>query len=203
MNAANNFPQDIELLQTLFSAENYNGKVRANPGEGLDIPIWILGSSLDSAYLAAAKGLPYAFASHFAPAYFLEAIKVYRSNFRPSAYLKSPYVLACVNGVAADTDNEADYLSTSVKQLFIGVITGKRQLLPPPVENMDKIWGLQEKHAVEQMLKYSFIGSKETIKNKLQAFVEQTQVDEIMITSHIYDHKARMHSYRIFSEAMK
>ncbi len=203
MHAANNFLNDVERLQVLFSEENKNGKVRANPGEGLDIPIWILGSSTDSAYLAAAKGLPYAFASHFAPTHFLEAINIYRNNFQPSAKLKTPYVLACINGVAADTDEEASYLSTSLKQLFMGIVTGKRQLLPPPVNNMENVWSIQEKMAVEQMLTYLFTGGLKTIKKELQQFISLTQVDEIIISSHIYDHQARMRSYQIFAEAVK
>jgi luciferase family oxidoreductase group 1 len=203
MNAAYTFPKDVERLQTLFSAENYNSKVRAIPGEGLDIPIWILGSSTDSARLAATKGLPYAFASHFAPAYFLEAIKLYRENFRPSEALKEPYVMACVNVVAADTDEQAQYLATSVKQFFMGVITGKRQLLQPPVESMDDIWNIYEREAVEQMLGYSFIGSVQTIKKEMQGFVERTGIDEVMITSHIFDHTAKIRSNELFAEAMK
>jgi luciferase family oxidoreductase group 1 len=202
MNASHNFPNDVERLQALFSAENSNNKVRANPGEGLDIPIWILGSSTDSARLAAAKGLPYAFASHFAPAYFLEAIKLYRENFRPSDALKEPYVMACVNVVAADTDEEAEYLATSVKQFFMGVVTGRRQLLQPPVESMDNVWNIFEQEAVEQMLGYSFIGSVQTIKNKMQDFIDRTGIDEVMITSHIFDHTAKMRSYQLFAEAM-
>ncbi|MDF2430478.1 MAG: hypothetical protein JWP44_109 [Mucilaginibacter sp.] len=203
MNASHNFPKDVERLQTLFSADNYDGRVRAIPGEGLDIPIWILGSSTDSARLAASKGLPYAFASHFAPAYFLEAIKIYRENFRPSDVLKEPYVMACVNVVAADTDEHAEYLATSVKQFFMGVVTGRRQLLPPPVESMDDIWNIYEREAVEQMLGYSFIGSVQTIKKEMQAFVDRTGIDEVMITSHIFDHTAKMRSYKLFAEAMK
>jgi luciferase family oxidoreductase group 1 len=203
MNASHNFPKDVERLQALFSVENCNSKVRANPGEGVDVPIWILGSSTDSARLAAAKGLPYAFASHFAPAYFLEAIRLYRENFRPSEVLNEPYVLACVNVVAADTDEQAEYLATSVKQFFMGVITGKRQLLQPPVKSMDDIWNIFEREAVEQMLGYSFIGSVETIKKEMQAFVDGTGIDEVMITSHIFDHTAKMRSYQLFAEAMK
>ncbi|RKR83683.1 luciferase family oxidoreductase group 1 [Mucilaginibacter gracilis] len=203
MNAAHNFPKDVERLQTLFAADNYDGRVRANPGEGLDIPIWILGSSTDSARLAAAKGLPYAFASHFAPAYFLEAIKLYRENFRPSAVLKQPYVMACVNVVAADTDQRAEYLATSVKQFFMGVITGKRRLLQPPVESMDDIWTIYERDAVEQMLGYSFIGSVQSIKSQMRDFVNKTQVDEVMATSHVFDHSEKMHSYKLFAEVMK
>ena len=202
-NAANNFAQDVQTLQTLFSAENRNGKVRAIPGEGLDIPIWILGSSPDSAMLAAATGLPYAFASHFAPTYFTQAIRLYRENFKASKQLSHPYVMACVNVVAAETDHEANKLSTSVLQLFKGIITGQRKLLQPPVDSMDNIWTVQEAAAARQMLTYSFIGGAEKIKSDLQKFVDTTGINEIMATSHIYDHSARINSYRIFSEAMK
>ncbi|WP_238395271.1 LLM class flavin-dependent oxidoreductase [Mucilaginibacter sp. 14171R-50] len=128
-NAAHNFPRDIVKLQTYFSADNVNSKVRAIPGEGLDIPIWVLGSSTDSARVAAAMGLPYAFASHFAPTYFLEAIKIYRDNFKPSQHLQKPYVMACVNVVAADTDGEAEYLATSVKQFFYGGGNGQKAIV--------------------------------------------------------------------------
>jgi luciferase family oxidoreductase group 1 len=202
-NASHNFPRDVEKLQNFFSADNYNSKVRAIPGEGLDIPIWILGSSPDSARLAAAMGLPYAFASHFAPAHFMTAIKLYRDNFVPSEYLKEPYVLSCVNVVAADTDKEAIRLATSVQQFFVGVVTGKRQLLPPPIDTMDGTWNYFEQEAAEQMLAYSFFGSPETIKADLQSFVDQTQVDEVMATSHIFDHAARLHSYELFAEILK
>jgi luciferase family oxidoreductase group 1 len=203
MNAAFHFPKDVEALQKYFSAENKNGNVRAIPGEGLDIPIWILGSSTDSARLAAAKGLPYAFASHFAPAYFREAITLYRENFVPSAQLQEPYVVACVNVVAADTDEEADYLATSVKQFFMGVITGKRQLLPPPVKNMNTIWNRYEEEAVMQMLAYSFIGGPEKLKAQLNDFINDTGINEIMATSHIFDHQAKLKSYRLFAEVLK
>ena len=202
-NAANNFPQDVQTLQTLFSAENKNSKVRAIPGEGLNIPIWILGSSPDSAMLAAAMGLPYAFASHFAPTYFMQAIRLYRENFKPSKHLSKPYVMACVNVVAAESDAEAHRLSTSVLQLFKGIITGERKLLQPPVDSMNNIWTLQEEAAARQMLTYSFIGGPEKIKKDLQRFADATGVNEIMTTSHIYDHKARINSYRLFSEFMQ
>ena len=201
-NAEHNFPQDILKLQNFFSAENSNGKVRAIPGEGLDIPIWVLGSSTDSARVAAALGLPYAFASHFAPTYFLTAIDLYRKNFQPSATLKSPYVMACVNVVAADTNAEAAKLATTVQQVFLGIITGKRKLLQPPVENIDSIWNIYEKEAVQQMLKYAFIGGPEKIEQQMQAFIAQTQVDEVMATSHIFEHEARLHSYEVFAEVL-
>jgi luciferase family oxidoreductase group 1 len=203
MNASFYFPQDVEALQKYLSSANADSKVRAIPGEGMDIPLWILGSSTDSAKLAAAKGLPYAFASHFAPAYFRQAIDLYRENFRPSAQLQAPYIMACVNVVAADTDEEAEYLATSLKQLFMGVITGKRRLLQPPVNSMNGIWNMFEEEAVMQMLAYSFIGSKEKIKAMLADFVEETGIDEVMATSHIYDHQAKLKSFRLFAEAFK
>lgn len=199
-NAAHDFPADVRKLQIYLSAENSNAKVRAIPGEGTDVPIWILGSSTDSAYLAAAYGLPYAFASHFAPQQFLTAIKIYRDNFKPSAQLQQPYVMACVNAVVADSDEEAARLSTSLKQLFIGVISGKRKLLQAPVDDMSTIWNEMEEEAVYQMLAVSFIGGREKVKADLQSFLNQTQVDEVMVTSHIYDHQARLRSYELFAE---
>lgn len=199
MHAAHNFPKDIERLQQLFSADNLHSKVRAIPGEGLDIPIWVLGSSTDSARLAAEKGLPYAFASHFAPALFEQAAAIYKNNFKPSAFLAEPYVIACVNVVAADTDEQAEFLSSSVKKMFLGVITGRRERLKPPVENINAHWDQLEKEAVEQMLYYSFIGSKETIKLNLAAFVSKFGVNEIMSTSHIYDHQAKLYSNKLFA----
>jgi luciferase family oxidoreductase group 1 len=202
-NAPHNFPKDIQKLQSFFSDDNWDSKVRAIPGEGLDIPIWILGSSTDSARVAAAMGLPYAFASHFAPAYFMDAIRIYRDTFQPSEYLDKPYVMACVNVVAADTSAEAERLATSVQQFFLGVVTGRRKLLQPPVDRMDNIWNIYEQEAVNQMLAYLFTGDREKIKKDIQAFVDQTQVDEIMVTTHIYDQAARIRSYEVFSEALK
>ena len=201
--AEHDFPGDIRTLQTLFSSANSNSKVRAIPGEGLDIPIWILGSSTDSAVLAAAMGLPYAFASHFAPAQFLTAIKIYRERFVPSDDLQEPYVMACVNVVAADTDEEAQHLSTSVLQLFKGTITGKRGLLRPPVKDMGADWTPELEAAVRQMLTYAMVGGPATMAGKLRSFIELTGVNEIMATSHIYDPRARIRSYQIFAEAMQ
>lgn len=203
LQAAQDFPQDVLKLQRYFSKDNSTSQVRAIPGEGVNIPIWILGSSTDSARLAAAMGLPYAFASHFAPAQFLTAIHIYRQNFKPSAVLQEPYVISCVNVVAADTDAEANRLATSLLQFFMGVVTGKRSLLQPPVDSMDSIWSDYEEEAVSQMLGCSFFGSPETIKSEMQSFIEQTKVDEIMVTAHIYDQQARLHSYELFAEVMK
>jgi luciferase family oxidoreductase group 1 len=202
-NAANNFPQDVQKLQTYFSTENRFAKVRAIPGEGLDVPIWILGSSTDSAHLAASMGLPYAFASHFAPAQFLTAIKIYREEFKPSEFLKEPYVLSCVNVIAADTDAEANKLATSLYQMFMGIITGKRNLLQPPVANIEDMLNGYEAEQINQMLACTFVGSKETVKEDMQSFLDQTLVDEIMVSAHIFDHQAKLRSYEIFAELMR
>jgi luciferase family oxidoreductase group 1 len=202
-NSANNFPQNILKLQAYFSEENRSGKVRAIPGEGLHIPIWILGSSTDSASLAGILGLPYAFASHFAPAQFHAAINLYRQSFKPSEHLKKPYIMACVNVIAADTDEEANKLATSLYQMFIGIVNGKRKLLQPPVDTMDEIWTENEKELINQMLSLSFIGSPETIKKDMQDFIDLTQIDEVMAISNIYDHKARLYSYQLFAELMR
>ncbi len=200
MNAAFYFPRDVEALQKYFCPTGDDASVRAIPGEGLDIPIWILGSSTDSARLAAAKGLPYAFASHFAPAHFLEAIELYHENFKPSVHLQEPYVMACVNVIAAETDDEAEMLSTSLKQLFMGIVTGKRRPMQPPVKSMNGIWNVFEEEAVMQMLAYSFIGGRDKLKRMVSDFVEQTGVDEVMASAHIYDHDARLTSYRLLAE---
>ena len=201
--AENNFAQDIQKLQTFFSTDNSNSKVRAIPGEGLDIPIWVLGSSTDSAMLAAAMGLPYAFASHFAPAQFVKAIDLYRKNFRSSATLKAPYVISCVNVIAAGTDAEATRLATSLQQLFFGIISGRRRLLQAPVDDISKILDESELAMLQQMLAYTFIGGPEKINQSLQVFLEETSVNEVMVVSHIYDQDARLHSYKIFAEVMQ
>jgi len=198
-----NFPQDVLKLQKYLGDDNYDSRVRAIPGEGTNVPIWILGSSTESAHLAASYGLPYAFASHFAPTHFFEAIQIYRQNFRPSEVLKTPYVLSCVNVVAADTDQEAERLSTSLKMLFMGIVTNKRRLLQPPVDSMDGIWSDIEEAAVEQMLDFTFIAGPEKLKEQLQSFLKHTQIDELMVTSHIYDHQARLRSYEIVAETLK
>jgi luciferase family oxidoreductase group 1 len=203
METAQDFPDDVVALQTYLSAANSNARVRAVPGEGLDIPIWILGSSTDSARLAAILGLPYAFASHFAPAQFLTAIDIYRNTFRPSQYLSKPYVMACVNVIAADTDAAAARLATSFYQLATGIITGKRKRLQKPVDSMDGLWSDQEEAAVRQMMHYAFIGDGKRIGDNLARFQEQTQLDEIMVTSHIYDPQARIHSYEVLQQAVR
>lgn len=201
--AAMEFPSNVEELQRYLSEGNKDGRVRAFPGEGLDIPIWILGSSTDSAYLAASLGLPYAFASHFAPAQLHNALAIYRRNFKPSAQLKEPYVIACVNVIAADTDYEAERLATSFKKLFLGIITGNRQQLKSPEEPNEDFMDPMEEAALEQMIKYTFIGGPEKIKEDLNKFIEITQIDELMVASAVYEHEARLHSYEILGQLNK
>lgn len=203
MQQVRQFPSNIRQLQQYFSAKNSSSGVRAIPGEGTDVPLWILGSSTDSAHLAAAMGLPYVFASHFSPQQLHAALKVYRDKFEPSDQLDEPYVMPCVNVVAADTDEQAEWLSTSLKQMFMGVVTGERKPMPPPVDDMNTVWNLKEKMAVEQMLKYSFIGSKQTVEKEITEFANKTEADEIMIASYIYDHEERIKSHRLFAEVMR
>lgn len=199
---ANNFPEDIRQLQTYFSDDNHNAKVRAFPGEGLDIPIWILGSSTDSAYLAAEMGLPYAFASHFAPAQFRAAIKIYRNNFKPSLDLEKPYVMACVNVLAADTEEEANVLLISLINLFVGIITNKRKPLKS-AGKLPEVYQIPEvRQAVNNMLACTFYGSKETLNKNLSSFIEETKVDELMVASHIFDLDAKLKSFSILHEAL-
>ncbi|MEI6945859.1 LLM class flavin-dependent oxidoreductase [Paraflavisolibacter sp. H34] len=198
--AGYDFPQNIEELRTYLSAENRTGRVRAIPGEGLDIPIWILGSSTESAWLAGSLGLPYAFASHFAPAQLHAALNLYRQHFTPSDHLKEPYMMACVNVVAADTDEEATRLSTSFLQLAVGLVRGRTAPLPPPVESMEGRWTEWEEAAVRAFRTYTFVGAHDRIRKDLQEFVDHTGVDELMVASHIYDPAARLRSYEILHE---
>ncbi|PVY39638.1 LLM class flavin-dependent oxidoreductase [Pontibacter virosus] len=194
------FPNNVAELRQYLSKENSTAKVRAIPGEGLDIPVWILGSSTFGAQLAGLMGLPYAFASHFAPAALHAALKVYRDSFQPSDQLQEPYAMACVNVVAADTDAEANHLATSLYQSFLNVIQGKALPMQPPVESMKDRWSLQEEYAVKQMLRYSFVGSKKSVEEELKAFVDETQVDELMISIGIFDPEKRQYSYTLLSE---
>ena len=199
---ADQFPQDVAELIDYFSAPHRHS-VRAVPGAGLDIPIWILGSSLYGAQLAAALGLPYAFASHFAPAQMMQAIDLYRSTFKPSAHLDKPYLMLGFNVFAADTDAEAQLLATSAQQAFVNLRSGKPKPLPPPVENyLDRI-GPHERALLAQILSCSAIGSRDTVRSSLKAFVEQTGADELMITSQVFDHATRLRSYEITADIRK
>ncbi len=198
--AGEDFSQNLAELREYLSAENAGSRVRAIPGEGLDIPIWLLGSSTYSAQLAGILGLPFSFASHFAPNLLFTALQVYRDSFRPSQALQEPYAMACVNVIAADTDSEAERLATSLYTAFLNVIKGTRTTLQPPVDNMDSVWNEAERYATQQMLSYTFVGSADTIRSKIQAFVNDTGVNEIMAAGMIYDHDARVKSYKILSE---
>ncbi|MEI2416051.1 LLM class flavin-dependent oxidoreductase [Orrella sp. JC864] len=201
MESADEFPQDVLELQRYFQPEIENPPVKAVPGMGLDIPIWILGSSLFGAQLAAHLGLPYAFASHFAPDHLLTAIQMYRAQFRPSRSLQRPYVMAGLNVVAAGTDREAQVLFTSLQQQFLNMRRNRRGQLPPPVPNMDDLWAPHEKASVEQSLSCSVVGGPDTVREGLRAFLQRTGVDEIMVAAQIYDHAARIRSYEIAAEA--
>lgn len=200
--AAYNFGRNIEELQHYFSNTSEHARVRAFPGEGAHIPIWVLGSSTDSAYLAAEMGLPYAFAAHFAPAQFRAAIDIYRKHFKPSSEWSKPHVMACVNVIGATTNDEAQYLATSIYQMFLGIITNKRRPLPPPVPSMDGLWDLQERAAVAHMTSCTFIGDTETLRTQLGNFIDDTQIDELMVTSNVYDMDLRMRSFTILKEAL-
>ena len=191
---ADSFPQDVLELQSYFQLHQ-PGQILAVPGAGLNVPIWILGSSLYGAELAAALGLPYAFASHFAPAQLMRAIDLYRSEFRPSAQLQRPYVMVGVNVLAADTDAEARFLATSVEQAFVNLRTGRPGPLPPPSPTLR--WGFQERAILDQVLTCSAIGSPKTVARWLADFARQTGADELIIAAQIFDHQARLHSYEL------
>lgn len=196
------FPELLDELRAFLDPDSDSRPmgVRAVPGEGLDIPIWLLGSSDFSARLAGRLGLPFAFASHFAPDYLLPALDLYRSSFTPSKALDKPYVMIGVNIVAADTDQEAQMLATSQEQQFLNLIRGRTSPLLPPVENMDLLWSPQEKAMIRKQLSYSIAGSKETITAKLPLILEETGADELIITAQIYDHTARLRSYELVAD---
>jgi luciferase family oxidoreductase group 1 len=202
MDAANNFPADVKQLQSYFSIDNSSAKVRAFPGEGLDVPIWILGSSTDSAYLAAQMGLPYAFAAHFAPAQFRAAIEIYRTNFKPSKQLATPYVMACVNVIAAETDEAAELQSTSLIRLFLGIITNTRMPVQPPGPLPASYQIAEVRAHVNSMLACTFTGSRETLQKSLSQFIAETGIDELMAATYIYDRAAKLKSFDILQEAL-
>lgn len=198
-----NFPQNVELLQHYLSSDNHQAKVRAFPGEGTEVPIWILGSSTDSAFLASTLGLPYAFASHFAPAQMQRAFEIYRSHFNTDKNEGAiPTTLACVNVIIADTIAEANRLATSFYRMFLGIIRDERNYMQPPVDSMDGLWNVNEEAHIRQMTSCSFIGTKETVKREISRFIEKYGIDEIMISAPIYDVEAKLHSINLFSELM-
>ncbi|UUF16589.1 MULTISPECIES: LLM class flavin-dependent oxidoreductase [Flavobacterium] len=199
---AQRFPQNVSKLQEYFSSENATGKVRAFPAEGLKVPIWILGSSMDSAALAAAYGLPYAFAGHFAPKLMIQAFEFYRENFQPSEYLDKPKTMACLNIIAADTNEEAELLSTSLYQMFLNLIRNDRKGLQPPVPSLDDIMNEAERFHVNQMAAGTFTGNKEQLIADLKKFINYARIDELMVTSPIFDHQAKLKSIQITKEAI-
>jgi luciferase family oxidoreductase group 1 len=177
-----------------------NQAVRAVPGAGLRVPIWLLGSSTYSAQLAAMLGLPFAFASHFAPAALMPALEIYRAKFQPSEQLQQPYAMVGVNVFAADTDAEARRLITSLQQQFISLRRGTPGPLPPPVDDMDDHWSPVERAGVEQALAYSVVGAPDAIQRGLEALIAETDADELMLTAQIYDHAARLRSFEIAAD---
>ncbi|WP_134698592.1 LLM class flavin-dependent oxidoreductase [Ammoniphilus sp. YIM 78166] len=196
------FPEDVKALLTYLGPEDRQSQVRAFPGVGTNIPIYILGSSTDSAYLAAKLGLPYVFAAHFAPRYLEEAISIYRSRFEPSEYLDNPYVIVCLNVIAAESDPEAQLELTTMQQFFLNVVRGTQIPLRPPVENMDELWTMPEKHMATSMSSVTLVGGKDTIRQQLTDFQERYQADEIMAVSYIYDPAKQVRSYEIFKEVV-
>jgi luciferase family oxidoreductase group 1 len=194
------FAQDVIELKSYFGPLQPGQRVRAVPGTDLNVPLWLLGSSLYSAQLAAALGLPFAFASHFAPDYMMQALDVYRSRFRPSDSLAEPYAMLCLNVFAADTDRDARRLFTSVQQQFISLRRGDPGPVPPPVDTMEGRWSEMERAGVEHALHYSVVGSPETVRRGLADFINATQADELMVTAQMFDQAARLRSFEIVAE---
>ncbi len=198
--SAEQFPQDVQELQHYFADAQPGQHIRAVPGSGLDVPIWLLGSSLFSAQLAAMLGLPFAFASHFAPDLMKQAIEIYRSRFEPSRQLDRPYAMLGANVLAADTDAQARRQFTSQQQSFINLRRGTPGQVPPPIDDIDAYWSAAEKAMVERSLAVSFVGCVETIEDGLAAFIDSLQPDELMITAHIHDQAARLRSIELVAQ---
>ncbi|SFB75188.1 luciferase family oxidoreductase, group 1 [Flexibacter flexilis DSM 6793] len=196
------FPENIVQLQKYLSDDNQYSNVRAFPGEGTNVPLWILGSSTDSAYLAASLGLPYAFAGHFAPRLMLEAFQIYKQNYRPNDTNPRPYTMACVNVIGADSNEEAELLSCTLYANFLNIIRNTRQPMKAPSKAILESMNDMEKAQINQMLGCTFVGNKETLQNQLADFVETSGIDELMITSHIYDFEKRLHSTQLAYEAV-
>jgi luciferase family oxidoreductase group 1 len=201
--SADTFPQDVLELQALLGPVQADQVIQAVPGAGSNVPIWILGSSLFGAQLAAMLGLPYAFASHFAPGALMQALQVYRERFQPSAQLDRPYAMVGVNVIAADTDEEARHLFTSAQQSFTNLFRGTRGKLQPPIDDIESYWTPSEKAQAMNMLSCSFVGSPRTVQDGLENFIAQTGADEVMVAAAVYDHSKRLRSYEILSEVLK
>ncbi|MFM5441215.1 luciferase-like monooxygenase [Aeromonas enteropelogenes] len=195
------FPADVRELMDYFGDEA--GAVQAVPGQGLHLPVWLLGSSLYSAQLAAAMGLPFGFASHFAPALLLQALEIYRTQYRPSARWPKPYAVVCVNMIAADSEREARFLFTTVQQQFLRLYRGDAGKLPAPVQSLGDTWSPRELMAMEQTLARSLVGDQEQVRHGLKSLLAETRADELMFNGPIVDHQARLRSFEIAAELMK
>lgn len=194
------FPENVQKIQQYLSGKNANAQVRAIPGEGTDIPIWMLGSSTDSAYLASSLGLPYAFASHFAPAQMTAAFDIYANNYQSKEH--PPKKMACVNVIIAPTTEEAERIATSFYRMFLGMIRNQRGYLQAPIDTMEGVWDPGEEAYVRQMTHCSFIGTKETVKTEISRFIQRFNLSEIMSTSPVYNLEDKLYSIEAFSEVM-
>jgi luciferase family oxidoreductase group 1 len=199
LQSSDNFPQDVQELQAYFAPVGPNQRIQAVPAAGTDVPLWILGSSTFGAQLAAALGLPYAFASHFAPEQLLPALDIYREHFEPSEQLARPHAMVGINIIAADTDKEARRLATTQQMSFVNMFRGTRGLSQPPIDDIETYWSPAEKMQAMGMLACSIVGSPETIRAGMKALIAETKADELMIVSDIYDHTARLHSYELIA----
>lgn len=199
--SANSFPNDVLELQALLGPVKEGQDLIAIPGADSNVPLWLLGSSHYSAHLAGMLGLPFAFASHFAPDMLLSALEIYRERFEPSHYLDKPYAMVGIMGVAADSDAQADHLFTSMQQSFVALRRNARGQFPPPVETMDGHWSETEKIFVDHAMTYAVVGGPDTVRRKLDGFIAQTQADEVIVSMPIYDMDARLKSVRLFADA--
>lgn len=200
--AADHFPQDVLELQAYLAPAQPGQTIKATPGAGTKVPLWILGSSTFGAHLAADLGLPYAFASHFAPDALFEAIDIYRRRFHPSEQAQKPYVMIGLNVVAAETDEEARHLFTTVQQAFAGLVRGRIGYYLPPIDDIEKFWTPAEKRLASHMLTYSVVGSPAMVKKGIDDLIAKTQADEIIVVTAIYDREARFKSFEILAEVM-
>ncbi len=201
--ASDSFPQDVLELQAYLAEPEAGQAIVAVPAAGTNVPLWILGSSTFGAMLAAELGLPYAFASHFAPDLLLPALQTYRSRFKPSAQLERPYAMAGINVIAADTDAEAKRLATTQQMSIADLVTGKRGLSKPPIDDIETYWSSDQKARALGMLSRSVVGSPQTVRAGLRAFVDETKVDELMVVSDVFDHQARLRSLELIAAAAK
>jgi len=199
--AADSFPQDVVELQAYLSSEAAEMAIQAIPAAGTRVPLWILGSSHFGALLAAELGLPYAFASHFAPQMLLQALQLYRSRFKPSEQLRRPYAMVGVNVVAADSDTEARRLATTQQISFTSIFRGARSVGQPPIDDIESYWTPREKMRVMQMLERSIVGAPETVRQGIDALLAETEADELMVVSDVYDHARRLRSFQLIAEA--